>query len=85
MKSNAWYLVLGLILGSTLTIAAAFLAGPTVNVTSSVQDSGSMGRYELETRTTADGAIYVVFDRETGEVREFSGERPLRVAVMNAE
>jgi hypothetical protein len=83
MKSNAWYLVLGLILGSALTIAAAFLAGPTVNVTSSVQDSGAKGRYELETRTTADGTTYAVFDRETGEVREYSGERPLQVAVVN--
>jgi hypothetical protein len=80
MNSNTWYLSIGIAIGVTLTVAAALLAGPTINVTSMVQDAGEQGRYELETRVTADRVIYSVFDRESGTVREFSGENPLRVA-----
>lgn len=80
MNSNCRYLLLGLVLGSVLTIGAALLAGTTVNVTSSVQESGA-GRYELETQQTADGKAYTVFDRERGTVQTFTEAGPLlRVA-----
>ncbi len=68
MRGNVGYLLVGLVLGVVLTVVAALVVGPNVNVTSSTNVNNS-GRYELVANTTESGTEFAVLDSETGETR----------------
>ncbi|GMV92890.1 MAG: hypothetical protein AMXMBFR82_26680 [Candidatus Hydrogenedentota bacterium] len=68
MRGNVGYLLAGLVLGVVLTVVAALLVGPNVNVTSSANVTNA-GRYELVANTTEEGTEFALLDSETGETR----------------
>ncbi|MCL4690999.1 MAG: hypothetical protein KJ060_00590 [Candidatus Hydrogenedentes bacterium] len=68
MRGNVGYLLVGLVLGVVLTVVAALLVGPNVNVTSSANVNNA-GRYELVANTTEKGTEFALLDSETGETR----------------
>lgn len=68
MRGNVGYLLVGLVLGVVLTVVAALVVGPNVNVTSSTNVNNS-GRYDLITNSTEEGTEFALLDSETGETR----------------